>query len=156
MPYPADFSDNQSYRSDLGSPWAQQVYVCASSVKASIKSITFSTNGTESLSGLAVNNVQDKDYENATLPLWGIEKAQGYTIEDIFLFWGIVNETYVNLSKIETRRVAEIYLPAAHHSLTYGHLFDTFAAGESFTAAWNSVYTYAAAISGVAIDFIPR
>jgi hypothetical protein len=158
MPYPTDLSQDQGYRYDLGSNWTQKLYTCASSVKASIKTVTFTTNGTEALDGLVVQDVQDKDYQNETLPLWGIEKADEYTykIEDINLFWGLVNETYVNSSRVQIQSATEIYLPTANHDVTFGHIPDSFAAGTAFTAAWNSAYMYSAAISGTAIDFIPR
>jgi hypothetical protein len=128
-------------------------------MKASVKTITFSSNGTNSttsLSNLRVLSVQPKNYTQATLPSWGIEKADGYSVEEIDLFWGLVNESQVDSSKFEIRRAAELYLPAANHKVTFGHIYDSFAAGQAFAASWNSVYKYAAAVSGAAINFIPR
>ena len=102
-------------------------------------------------------DVQSKNYTNSSLPLWGIEIADGnYTIEDINLFWGFVDDSLINVSAIQTNRAAEIYLPATTHSTTFGLIYDSFASGIAFTAAWNSVYEHAAAVRGTAIDFIPR
>ena len=102
-------------------------------------------------------DVQSKNYTNSSLPLWGIEIANGnYTIEDINLLWGLVDDSLINVSVIQTSRAAEIYLPATTHSVTFGHVYDSFASGIAFSAAWNSVYEYAAAIRGIGVDFIPR
>ena len=118
---------------------------------------TNNTNGTSSLNDLSIVDVQSKNYTNSSLPLWGIEIADGnYTIEDINLFWGLVDDSKINVSVIQTSRAAEIYLPATTHSITFGGIFDSFASGIAFSAAWNSVYGYAAAVRGTAIDFIPR
>lgn len=108
------------------------------------------------LRDLSVVDVQPKNYSSTALPLWGVEKAEGYTIEDINLFWGLIDESQIDSSSMETRRAAELYLPAATQQVTCGHLSDSFAAGIAFAASWNSVYDYAAAVRGVAIDFIPR
>jgi hypothetical protein len=147
------------YRYDVPSNWTQQLYTCASGMKASVKTVTFSsnvTNHTTSLSNLRVLSVQSKNYTQDTLPSWGIEKVDGYNVEEIDLFWGLVNESQVDSSNFDTRRAAELYLPAANHKVTFGHIYDSFAAGQAFAASWNSVYEYAAAVRGVAIDFIPR
>ena len=118
---------------------------------------TNNTNGTSSLIDLSIVDVQSKNYTNSSLPLWGIEIADGnYTIEDINLFWGLVDDTLINVSVIQTSRAAEIYLPATTHSTTFGQIYDSFTSGIAFSAAWNSVYEHAAAVKGVAIDFIPR
>lgn len=118
---------------------------------------TNNTNGTSSLNDLSIVDVQSKNYTNSSLPLWGIEIAGGnYTIADINLFWGVVDDSLINISVIQTSRAAEIYLPATTHSITYGQIYDSFASGIAFSAAWNSVYENAAAVRGTAIDFIPR
>ena len=125
-------------------------------MKASVRTTTFRANATNStalLNDLHVVNVQPKSCDNTDLPRWGVEKANGYRIEDINLFGGLVNS---ESSNIEIQRAAEMYLPAATFQTTFGHLGDSFAAGTAFAASWNSVYEYAAAVSGVAIDFIPR
>ena len=159
IPYPSQESDGQLYRYDLNSNWTQELYTCASAMKASVKTVSFrsnATNSTATINDLNVLNVQPKDYSTTGLPLWAVEKAEGYNIEDINLFWGLIEESQINDSSLEVRRAAELYLPAATHQVTFGHIYDSFAAGAAFAASWNSVYAYAAAVRGVAIDYIPR
>ena len=158
VPYPSQVSDGQSYRYDLNSNWTQQLYTCASTMKASIQTVTFSSNTTNAstdLSALNVLNVQPKSY-NDTPPIWAVEKVDGYAIQDISLFWGLVNDSLVNSSALETQQTAELYLPATNQQVTLGHIYDSFAAGTAFAATWNSIYDNAASVRGVAIDFIPR
>lgn len=159
MPYPSQILDGQTYRYDLNSNWTQQLFTCASAIKASVKTVTFSSNATSdstNLSALRVLDVQPRNYSQGNLPVWAIEKADDYGIEDITLLWGLVNESQVSNLNFETRRTAELYLSAATHQVTFGQIYDSFAAGIAFAASWNSVNAYAAAIRGVAIDYIPR
>lgn len=159
VPSPSQESEGQLYRYDLGSNWTQQLYTCASAMKASLKTVTFSSNATNSsatLNDILVRAVRPKDYSHDALPVWAVEKADGYDIQDINLFWGLIDERFENSSGLETKRASELYLPAATQQVTFGHLQDSFAAGIAFAAAWNSVYAFAAAVRGVAIDFIPR
>jgi hypothetical protein len=120
--------------------------------------VTFSTDGTLSLDGLHVSNVQAKNYTPDTLPYWGIEKANSskYMIEDIYLFWGLVNESYAYSPDLEVQRAHSVYLPAANHATTLAHIYDSFAAGGAFQAAWESVYEHSGSVRGAEQDFIPR
>ena len=76
VPRPLNEAQGQSWRYDLGSNWAQQLYTCASAIKASVKTVTFASNGTESLEALSVVDVNPKNYNDEKLPLWGIEKVK--------------------------------------------------------------------------------
>ena len=128
-------------------------------MKASVRTVSFSsnaTNGTATLNDLSVLDVQPKDYSATGLPCWAVERAEGYNIEDINVFWGLVEDSQINDSRMEIRRAAELYLPAATHQVTFGSIYDSFAAGIAFAASWNAVYDYAAAIKGVAEDYTPR
>jgi hypothetical protein len=149
-------AQGQSRRYDLGSKWTQQLYTCASAIKASVQTVTFASNGTESLAALSIVDVRPKNYDNKHPPLWGIEKVKGYNITDISLFWGLIDESFANSSDLEVRRTADIYLPANTRGVTFGHIYDSFAAGLAPAAAWESVYELSAAVSGLAIAFIPR
>lgn len=103
--------------------------------------------------------VNEKDYTNGTLPLWGIEKAdpQKYAIWDIYKFWGLIDESYMNASNVDAYRTDRLYLPSAVHSTTLGtHMYDSFAAGGVFTAAWQSVYGYAASDDTASTNSIPK
>ena len=47
---------------DSGSKWSQPLYACASAVKITIKTVTFSQNGTDDLQSLTITNIQNKVY----------------------------------------------------------------------------------------------
>jgi hypothetical protein len=52
--------------------WTQNLYVCATGIRSSIKTVGFSINRTSSLSDLEVVSVEDKYYpDNSSRPLWG-------------------------------------------------------------------------------------
>ena len=151
--------EGQTYQYDLNSNWSQPLYTCASSMKASVRTVTFSSNATNSsadLGALSVVKVEPKAYSQDELPTWAIERADGYTVGNVELFWGLANASLINETAFHKIQAAEIYLPHATHGITNGHLYDSFAAGMAFSAAWNDVYQNSAAVRGVAIDFIPR
>ena len=154
---PQPSQPGQSYRYDLGSDWDQALYTCASAVKASVMQVTFEINGTEALAALQVADIQPKQYTNETMPLWGVEKVDGskFMIEDIYLAWGLISEAYADHPGVTTYRQPSIYLPAAKRGTALNHLYDSFAAGSAFTAAWESVYTQAAALTGLGIGYVP-
>lgn len=159
IPEPQNIHLGQSWRPDPGSRWQQNLYTCASSVSAKIKEVTFTTNGSTAFEALQVINVQDKNYTVDNLPLWGIEKVdpKKYKIWDVYKFWGLVDESVEGSTDVDAHRASKIYLPAAVRGPTLGnHMYDSFAAGGVFTAAWNSVYSLAAALGDVNADKIPR
>jgi hypothetical protein len=86
----------------------QPAYTCAGSVKAIIKTVEFTFNGTSSLSNLVVSSITDKNYTNTEdEPLWGVEKvdpSQNLNISDINLLWGLVSDIYENDTEISTIR----------------------------------------------------
>ncbi|EXJ73696.1 uncharacterized protein A1O5_03458 [Cladophialophora psammophila CBS 110553] len=159
IPQPENVDRGQSWRPDPGSPWQQNLYTCASSVAATIKQVTFSTNGSTSFEAFQVLDVQEKNYTDADLPIWGIEKvdSETYKIWDVYKFWGLVDPANQDHPDVDVHRASKIYLPAAVRGTTLGnHMYDSFAAGGVFTAAWNSIYSYAAALSDVNEDAIPN
>ncbi|KIY03184.1 uncharacterized protein Z520_01651 [Fonsecaea multimorphosa CBS 102226] len=159
IPQPENVDQGQSWRPDPGSPWQQNLYTCASSVAATVKQVTFSTNGSTSLEALQVIDVQEKAYNSSDLPLWGVEKVDPstYKIWDVYKFWGLIDESLADHPDVVAQRAAKIYLPAAVRGTTLGiHMYDSFAAGGVFTAAWNSIYSYAAALSDVNENAIPN
>jgi hypothetical protein len=153
---PRPARSGQSWRFDIGSQWKQPLYTCASSVRASVKEVEFSTDGTNSLTSLQVVNVKDKTYPNASSePLWGVEKVKGITVGGIGLFWGIVDDSQVDNPQVETRRGRSLFLPVAGKSLL-SELMDGFAPGTAYVAAWNSVYNSAGLDAGLNVGNIPR
>ncbi|OAP65446.1 hypothetical protein AYL99_01418 [Fonsecaea erecta] len=161
IPQPEHVDSGQSWRPDPGSPWQQNLYTCASAVSATIKQVTFRSNGSTSFEALQVVDVQAKNYTSSDMPLWGIEKVdhRTYKIWDVYKFWGLVDQSSsaAAAADVDVQRAAKIYLPAAVRGTTLGnHMYDSFAAGGVFTAAWNSIYTDAAALSDVNEDAIPN
>ena len=159
IPRPEHQNSGQSWRQDPGSPWTQNLYTCASSVAATVKEVQFSTNGSNSFEALKVINVRDKNYTTRNLPLWGIEKVDSrkYKFWDVYKFWGLVNRDAAENPDLQVLSASKIYLPASVRGVTLGaHVFDSFAAGAAFTAAWDSVYEWAASLSDINANSIPK
>jgi hypothetical protein len=100
---------------DSGSTWSQPMYVCASAVKATIKTVSFKYNGiNDQLSSLSVEQVEDKTYpDTQSMPLWGVENTgNAYYTEDMNLIWGLVSDEYENKPNVSTVRQPSLYLPA--------------------------------------------
>ncbi|KAK3934610.1 hypothetical protein QBC46DRAFT_273469, partial [Diplogelasinospora grovesii] len=156
VPVPEDSSTSQRFV--YGSSYSQQVYACASSVKASIKTVEFKLNGTASLTNLTVSGIFDKTYSSPERePLWGVERvdsATELTIQNIDVLWGLVDGDYANHSGIELRRGKELYLPATSQTNIFDFR-DNLAAATAFTAAWNNVYLFASWIAGTSIAGLP-
>jgi hypothetical protein len=124
-----------------------------------VKEVQFSTNGSTSFEALKVIGVRDKNYTTKTLPLWGIEKVdpKKYKIWDVYKFWGLVDRDATENPDVDARSASEIYMPASVRGVTLGaHVFDSFASGAAFTAAWDSVYEYAASLSDINENAIPK
>jgi len=87
------------------------MYSCISTTKASIKTVSFRFNGTDDLSGLKVTNLQSKTYaDEASKPLWGVEKTDKY-IRDVDLLWGLVSGEGAKKLKVDTLRKESLYIP---------------------------------------------
>jgi hypothetical protein len=99
---------------DSGSRWSQPIYTCASSIKATIKTVSFNYNGTEGLlQSLAITDIQDKVYpDDNSMPLWGVENTgNSYLLSDMNLIWGLVSSEYENNQNVSTVRQESLYLP---------------------------------------------
>ena len=138
--------------------YSQQLYTCASSVKASIKTVELQLNGTHGFGNLSVSQIRDRVYDDMTPePIWGVERvepATGLTIDDVDVLWGLVGPADTDNTFIETRQAREMYLPATSWSNDVDFR-DTLAAPTVFTAAWNSVYRFASYIAGTSIQGLP-
>lgn len=80
---------------DPGSQWALPVFSCASSISATVKTVTFRLNGT-SLSELQVVDEKPKIYAvPSDMPLWAVENMEWprYNIGNEQPLWGIVGTT---------------------------------------------------------------
>jgi hypothetical protein len=99
-----------------GSRWSQPLYACASSVKATIKTVSFLFNGTHELQNqlqnLKVTKVQPKTYSDPSkLPLWGVENTNNeYSLGGLNMVWGLVSPKYENHPNVSTVRQESLYL----------------------------------------------
>ena len=99
-------------RLDPGTKWTAPIHSCASALKAFIMDVTFSINGSASLSNLYVKSAVPRTYDtNATTPLWAIENA-GMNIGDVAPYWGLVSDRYETSANLWTMRKPSMYLPA--------------------------------------------
>ncbi|KXN86515.1 hypothetical protein AN958_09987 [Leucoagaricus sp. SymC.cos] len=96
---------------DRGSRWTQGVFGCSSATRASIQTVTFSTNSTTNLQNLQITHTTSN--LNA---LWATEKTN-LNISDIDIFWGRVDDRYENDPSLWTVRSKSFYLPAGAASI---------------------------------------
>ncbi|KEY73650.1 hypothetical protein S7711_07698 [Stachybotrys chartarum IBT 7711] len=99
----------------------KNIYVCASGIRASIKTVDFRYNGTNGhLSNLMVERISDKEYPNEqSKPLWAVEHSEPWRMTFDPL-WGIVNNSYEATEGFYTMRSGKLWLPA---TVTSGSLF---------------------------------
>ncbi|KAI3318471.1 hypothetical protein HD806DRAFT_511740 [Xylariaceae sp. AK1471] len=96
---------------DPGSSWTLPMYSCISTVKASIKTVSFRFNGSDDLSGLTVTSIAPKTYPNdASKPLWGVEHSN-VPLRDAQPLWGLVTPESASRLKLDTLRRESLYLP---------------------------------------------
>jgi hypothetical protein len=75
---------------DSDSHWRYPLYSCATAVKVLVRTVEFDINGTD-FTALKVRSSKPKEYPNsATVPIWGVESLQNYTLSDVRPLWGIV------------------------------------------------------------------
>lgn len=108
---------------ERGSKWTTPLYSCATSVRATIKTVTFSTDpvtnparrSVESVRGLTsfrVTNITAKTYSSPdAYPLWAVEDS-GYKLSDIQPLWGLISPAYpaANFPNISTVKQPSLYL----------------------------------------------
>ncbi|PVH69081.1 hypothetical protein DL98DRAFT_182905 [Cadophora sp. DSE1049] len=101
---------------DPGSPWSIPIYSCASTVKATIRTVTFQYNGT-GIEALKVNTTTPKTYQDRkNLPLWGVEDLQSLTFGYAQPLWGVLgtsNSTTIPTAPYNISTVSQesLYLP---------------------------------------------
>ncbi|KAK2787891.1 hypothetical protein FQN51_003062 [Onygenales sp. PD_10] len=123
-----------------GSKWSQRLYACASSVRASVKTVEFSFNGTASLANLEVSGLQEKKYDDeSSMPLWAVE-ISNQPINQTSRLWGIVDGSHENNPNLLTRRAESVCIPAVYRQQGLQVLKDTVAGASVFGAAMNSIY----------------
>ncbi|CAI4215602.1 unnamed protein product [Parascedosporium putredinis] len=96
-----------------GSKWASQLHSCAATVRATIKTVTFSYNGTANgaLAGLHVDDIEPKRYESEEdYPLWGYEET-GLNVSGVDPLWGLISPEYSSRPNVSSLRQPSLYLP---------------------------------------------
>ncbi|KAL9572059.1 hypothetical protein ACKAV7_003776 [Fusarium commune] len=91
------------------SRWSSPLYSCAAAVRATIKTVSFTINGTSSINDVAITSVLDKEYPNRDYPLWGVEDS-GLSLGGISPVWGLVSSAYEKFPNISLVRQPSLYL----------------------------------------------
>ncbi|KAM0269840.1 hypothetical protein ACHAQH_009634 [Verticillium albo-atrum] len=95
-----------------GSEWESPLHACAATVRATIKTVTFSINGTDSLDSLKVEKIEPKQYASENdYPLWGLEDLGDYDLKDIDLIWGLISQEYESRENLTTVRQRYFHIP---------------------------------------------
>jgi hypothetical protein len=134
-----------------GSKWTAPLYTCASTVKASIKTVSFHMNDTAQdlgLGSLTITDAHDKEYtETSGMPLWGVEDS-GLALDGISPVWGIISPEYSKFPNISVVRQPSLYLTGTSDSLAATSLggiaggdYQNMPGSDFPMAAMNSVYS---------------
>ncbi len=96
----------------LVSQWERPLYICASGIRASVKKVDFSFNGTSDLENLRVARIEDKIYsDDNAKPLWAVERT-GLNVTRANPLWGIVSDEFADAQGVWTYRAEKLWLPA--------------------------------------------
>ncbi|KAK4211789.1 hypothetical protein QBC37DRAFT_375727 [Rhypophila decipiens] len=92
---------------DDRSKWSQKIFACASTVKATIKTVSLVYNNSRSdssFNGFGVKDINDKVYTRSNeIPLWGVENTGNkYNISQLNLVWGLLSKQYEGHSNTPT------------------------------------------------------
>lgn len=101
-----------AYLFEDGSKWSSSMHVCASAVRATIKTVHFVLNGTDAnLSGLRVQSISPKTYPDpADHPLWGLEDS-GLSLGGISPLWGVLSPEHASRPNVSSTRQPHFHLP---------------------------------------------
>ncbi|KAL2196962.1 hypothetical protein P885DRAFT_68872 [Corynascus similis CBS 632.67] len=107
---------------EQGSKWSSPLYSCATAVRATIKTVHFSTDSgsdprnqlqtNQGLLSFRVSNITAKHYPNPeAYPLWGVEDT-GRPLRDLAPIWGLVSPAYraANFPNISFVQQPSLYL----------------------------------------------
>jgi hypothetical protein len=113
-----------------GAWYVQDVYTCASTTRAGIKSVDFRYNSTRetahTLEALTVVDIQPKNYSSKEeMPLWGVEDVD-FALTDLNQFWGIIDPELEHSVNLSTLRREYLHLPGYN---AFGALSTTTRAG---------------------------
>ncbi|KAG0637143.1 hypothetical protein HOY80DRAFT_1085575, partial [Tuber brumale] len=101
---------------DVGSQWSRPIYTCATAIKASVKVVTLTMNGTHNLENLRVDKVAPRNYSSKLeMPVWAIENWRT-NMSVSYPFWGIVGQKYKDAPHLWTIQREHLWLPSVSRS----------------------------------------
>ena len=150
------FAPNSTYERNL--------FVCASAMRASIKTVDFAINGPAALANLRITAVRAKTYADGSAaddadagdagagadadhaadgsrarPLWAVENS-GRLLRDVAPLWGLVADRFAGTPGFDFVRANALLLPAAYPDPSITGSADSLAAKDVFAAALQSVW----------------
>lgn len=115
---------------DPGSKWKMPISTCAGALKASIREMSFSTNGSSSLEFVTVAASKEKPYGSAKeCPVWAYEdygknllssNSSSKNNASTVPLWGIVDGSYIGTPGYNFIQSPNFYLPQTYE-YTYAH-----------------------------------
>ena len=126
--------------------------MCASSVRAKIKSVELSYNGTGGqLSNLQATTIKDKVYpDEESKPLWSVENSRDKVMRYDAL-WGIVSDRYKEFAWFNTLRAESLWLPVSPFmSTNFGETegYDALAGASGFARRLGNLYGGFSSLAG--------
>ncbi|KAJ9611324.1 hypothetical protein H2200_004508 [Cladophialophora chaetospira] len=125
----------------------RNLYVCATGVRASVKTVDFHYNGTAGqFSNLAVSRIADKVYpDENSKPLWAAEHSRDKVMRFDPL-WGMVDSRYETYDGFYSMRAEKLWIPTSPHLVdNFGESegFDALAGASGFTRRLGNLYNRA-------------
>ena len=148
---PDPITHNGSHIFQPYTKYKQNLYVCSSAVRASIKQVKFSINGSGALDNLRVISVEDKSYGKDSLqPLWAVERTYR-PVDHAKPLWGMVDERHQMAKDLSTLRADKFWLPATttESGLAEGLNIDSLASTAALFGAMVSTYRGSTGGSGI-------
>ncbi|KAK1830670.1 hypothetical protein QBC39DRAFT_353599 [Podospora conica] len=127
---------------DTDGPRQKSIFVCATAIRAGIKTVHFRYNGTGvQLSNLEAERVTDKVYTlDKYKPLWAVEASFPFRMTFDPL-WGMVSDRYEAAEGISTMRSEKLWLPAIVSSALLGYGTGSLAAATGPVMQVKETYT---------------
>lgn len=109
---PSRIDGGSSLEEEVGSKWKTSLSICAGAAKASIRAVSFQSNGSF-LKDVYVTKMKDKAFVDGTHPLWAVEDYNHAPNEAAVNapLWGVVDNTVAETVGFNFSRLPEFYLP---------------------------------------------
>ncbi|KAG0637155.1 hypothetical protein HOY80DRAFT_890181 [Tuber brumale] len=112
----ADRGEAKTY--DARANWSMPIYTCATAIKASVKVVTLTMNGTHTLENLRVDKVVPTNCSSiSVMPVWAVENS-GMMINEGYPFWGIIDQKYKDAPHVATSQREHLWLSAVKREPT--------------------------------------